>query len=77
MGMILNGIIKIACRLRLFKECEPIVWPNENLLTLDLSANAAEDAMVPYFPQIIEELKKYLNPTETESELKVQLQALG
>jgi len=47
------------------------------LLTLDLSANAAEDAMVPYFPQIIEELKKYLNPTETESELKVQLQALG
>ncbi|KAK2193044.1 hypothetical protein NP493_18g10006 [Ridgeia piscesae] len=40
------------------------------------TANAAEDAMVPYFPQIIEELKKYLNPTETESELKVQLQAL-
>ena len=33
--------------------------------------------MVPYFPQIIEELKKYLNPTETEAELKVQLQALG
>ena len=46
-------------------------------LPCDLSANAAEDAMVPYFPQIIEELKKYLNPTETEAELKVQLQALG
>ncbi len=41
------------------------------------SANAAKLELVPYFQQIIDQLKGYLVPTEEEGPFKVQVQALG
>jgi len=40
------------------------------------TANAAKTEIVPYFPQIIAQLKTFLAPTEDEDQLKVQMQSL-
>ncbi len=41
------------------------------------SANAAREEIVPYFSQILYQLKGFLAPTQDEDQLKVQLQAIG
>ena len=42
-----------------------------------LLANAAKKEIVPYFGNIIEQLKAFLVPAEDEDGLKVQMQAVG
>ena len=41
------------------------------------TASAAEKQIVPYFQQIIDQLKGFLQSSEDEAQLKVQTQAIG
>ena len=47
------------------------------LACLIFLANAAQKEIVPYFGEIIEQLKLFLAPAQNEDQQKVQMQALG
>lgn len=62
---------------RLTKNFVSALWNlNDTLWITILSANAAKELLVPYFPPVIESLKGFLTAT-TEEMRSLQTQSLG
>ena len=47
------------------------------LSAIGATTNAAEKEILPYFPSIMEHIKHFLAPSQTEDQLKLQVQATG